>query len=54
MSNEILRIIKKADLDIINCHGQGYVGPSNMYSEAVIYFYLYNSIRAGCLRSVLI
>ena len=32
ISNEILRIIKKADLDIMNCHGQGYNGASNMSS----------------------
>ena len=54
ISNENLRIIKKADLDIMNCRGQGYDGASNMSSEAVIYFYLYHSIRAGCLTSVLI
>ena len=54
ISNETLRIIKKANLDIMNCHGQGYDGASNMSSEAVIYFYLYHSIRARCLRSVLI
>ena len=54
ISNEILRVIKKADLDIMNCRGQGYDGASNMSSEAVIYFYLYHSIRARCLRSVLI
>ena len=38
ISNEILRIIKKADLDIKNCRGQGYDGARNMSSEAVIYF----------------
>ena len=54
ISNENLRIIKKADLDIMNCRGQGYDGASNMSSEAVIYLYLYHSIRAGCLTSVLI
>ena len=54
MSNEIFRIIKKADLDIMNCRGQGYHGVSNMSSEAVSYFYSYHSIRTGCLRSVLI
>ena len=47
ISNEIFRIIKKADLDITNCHGQGNDGSSNMSSEAVIYFYLYHFIRAG-------
>ena len=47
ISNEILRIIKKSDLDIMNCRGQGYNGASNMSSEAVIYLYLYHSIRAG-------
>ena len=54
ISNEILRIIKNADLDIMNCRGQGCDGASNMSSEAVIYLHLYHSIRAGCLRSVLI
>ena len=54
ISNDILQIIKKADLDIMNFRGQGYDGASNISSEAVIYFYLYHSIRAGCLRSVLI
>ena len=54
ISNEILQIIKKADLDFMNFRGQGYDGASNISSEAVIYFYLYHSIRAGCLRSVLI
>ena len=49
ISNEILRIIEKADLDIMNCCGQDYVGASSMSSEAVIYFYLYHSIRAECL-----
>ena len=49
ISNEILQIIKKADLDIMNCHGQGYDGASNMSSQAVIYFYLYHFIKAGCL-----
>ena len=38
ISNEILRVIKKADLDIKNCRGQGYDGASNMSSKAVIYF----------------
>ena len=54
ISNEILQIIKKADLDFMNFRGQGYDGASNISSEAVIYFYLCHSIRAGCLRSVLI
>ena len=54
ISNEILRIMKKADLDFMNCRGQGYDRASNMSSEAVIYLCLYHSIRAGCLRSVLI
>ena len=54
ISHEILQIIKKADLYIMNCCGQGYGGASNMSSEAVMYFYLYHSIRAGCFRSVLI
>ena len=54
ISNETLRIIKKADLDILKCRGHSYDGASNMSSEAVIYFYLYHSIRARCLRSVLI
>ena len=41
--------IKKADLDIMNCCSQDYVGASNISSEAVICFNLYHSIRAGCL-----
>ena len=49
ISNEILQIIKKADLDIMNCHGQGYDGASNISSQAVIYFYSYHFIKAGCL-----
>ena len=54
ISNEIAWIIKKADLDIMNCRGQGYERASNMSSKAVSYFYLYHSIRTGCFRSVLI
>ena len=40
ISNEILQIIKKVDLDIMNCRGQGYSEASNISSESVIYFYL--------------
>ena len=54
ISNESLRIIKKANLDIMNCRGHGYDGASNMSSEAVIYFSFYHFISEGCLRSVLI
>ena len=54
ISNEILGIIKKTDFDIMNCCGHSNNESSNMSSEAIIHFYLYHSIRAGCLRSVLI
>ena len=52
ISTEILRIIKKADLYIMNLRSQGYDRVSNMSSGVVIS--LYHSIREGCLRSVLI
>ena len=52
ISTEILRIIKKADLYIMNCCSQGYQRVSNMSSGVVIS--LYHSIREGRLRSVLI
>ena len=52
ISTEILRIIKKADLYIMNCCSQGYHRVSNMSSGVVIS--LYHSIREGRLRSVLI
>ena len=52
ISTEILRIIKKADLYIMNCRSQGYDRVSNMSSGVVIS--LYHSIREGRLRSVLI
>ena len=38
-SNGNLQIIKKSDLNIMNCCGQGYDGVFNMSSGAVIYFF---------------
>ena len=35
IAKEIRRILKKAGLDISNCHGQGYDSAANMSSEAV-------------------
>ena len=35
IAKEILRVLKKAGLDISNCCGQGYDGAANMSSEAV-------------------
>ena len=35
IAKEILRVLKKAGLDISNCRGQGYDGAANMSSEAV-------------------
>ena len=34
IANQIIHIIEKAGLDIKDCRGQGYSGPSNMSSEA--------------------
>ena len=35
IANEIVRLLKKANLDVKNCRGQGYDGASSMSSEAV-------------------
>ena len=35
IAEEILKILKKAGLDVNNCRGQGYDGAANMLSEAV-------------------
>ena len=51
ISNEILRIIKKADLVIMNCRGQGYDGTSNMSSETAINIILLGQGVSGQCRS---
>ena len=53
ISNEILRIIKKADLVIMNCRGQGYDGTSNMSSETAINIILLGQGVSGQCRSKL-
>ena len=35
IATEIMRVLEKSNLNIKNCHGQGYDGASNMSSEAV-------------------
>ena len=36
IATEIIRVLEKSNLDIKNCHGQGYDGAGNMSSEAVV------------------